>query len=208
MQSKKLDIISESIQEMEYIEDKLLNKKEKFIKKLNKKVRICPHSNSFEHQIYKELKEVIICNDLEVVSIKRWDELEIDFNDQNTRYSQDLKQNIIKVTNQYNYDLVKNDAVCISIPYNGILQKSLDEEIQEYIKQYVFIQISRRLIQTSGYRDEEDIKDNNMQSIIEYILSYIENDIENSSWKDMKSWVKSYQEFRVDLGEIIKKNKR
>jgi len=207
MHGKKSNIANEAIQDIENLEDTMHYKKEKYFKKSHRHVRICPHPSSFDYQVYKDLKEVIICNDLDIVTIKRWDELEIDFNNQNIRYSKELNQNIIKVTNKHNYNEIKNDNVCIAIPYKGILQKTLIEDIQEYIKNYVFIQISRRLIQESDYIEEHDIKENNMKIAIQIILSYINKDIENNSWLDMNGWVKRYKEFDVDLNEIIIKNK-
>ena len=208
MHSKKTNIINEVMQDIENLEDTMLYKKEKYFKKSHRDIRICPHPSSFDYKIYKDLKEVIICNDLSIVSIKRWDELEIDFNNQNEKYSKELNQNIIKVTNKHNYNEIKNSNVSIAIPYKGILQKTLIEDIQEYIKNYVFIQISRRLIQESDYREEYDIKENNMKTAIQFIISYINEDIKKSSYADINSWIESYKEFDVDLNEIIIKNRR
>jgi len=206
MHGKKSNIVNEAIQDIENLEDTMLHKKEKHFRKFHKHIRICPHPSSFDYQVYKDLKEVIICNDLDIVAIKRWDELEIDFNNQNIRYSKELNQNIIKVTNRHNYDLIKDTNVSISIPYNGVLHKTLDDEIQQYIKEYVFIQISRRIIMDSGYSEEHDINLIDKSKVIEFILTYIKEDIKNTQWKDMGSWIKQYEEYGVSLVEVLNMN--
>jgi hypothetical protein len=201
--NNKKDLVNEAIDDIEYLEDKDIAKKEKIFKNSHKRMYRDPPPGAFEHPIYKELKEIIICKDLIQVSINRWDELEVNFDNSDTRFCPQLKQEIIKVTNEHNYNIIKDNDFCISIPYNGVLQKIFDDDTQQYIKKYVFIQVSRRLIQTSYYREEYDIKENNVDDAIKFILSYIKKDIENSRWKDIDSWIKDYQNFDIDLTIIM-----
>ncbi|MEA2018117.1 MAG: hypothetical protein U9N59_06685 [Campylobacterota bacterium] len=38
---------------------------------------------------------------------------------------------------------------------------------------------------------------------IKFILSYIEDDIKDSSWKDIDSWRKHYNDYDIDLDKVI-----
>ncbi|RLA84610.1 MAG: hypothetical protein DRG78_00900 [Epsilonproteobacteria bacterium] len=200
--NNKKNLISEAIADIEYLEDKDIAKKETAFKKSHQRKFGGP-PGAFEDPIYKELKEIIICKDLKQISIKRWDELEVNFSNQTIRFCPQLKQDITKVTNEHNYNAIKNNNMCIAIPYNGVLQQVLDDDTQQYIENYVFIQVSRRLIQGFHYQEEYDIKENNIEDAIKFILYYIKEDIENSRWKDIDSWIKDYQEFDIDLTIIL-----
>jgi len=75
----------------------------------------------FEHPIYRELKDLILCSDKSKICSRRCEELEIDFKHKNMRHCTVCNQDVLKVTNQHNLEEAKDADVCISIPLNGIL---------------------------------------------------------------------------------------
>ncbi len=97
----------------------------------------------FEYPIYRELKDVILCTDKSKICPRKWDELEVDFDNENMRHCTVCKQDVIKVTNQHNLEEVKGTNACISVPLNGILHKSFSEGWKSYIELYILVQISR-----------------------------------------------------------------
>lgn len=156
-----------------------------------------------DHPIYKELKDVIICNDLSKLCPRRWDELEINFEDKNIRYSTIMQTDIVKVTNEHNYNMIKDKNISFVLPYNGVLHQKLPTEFQNYIKDYVFIQISRRIMMDCDYREEDDINTIDKNEAIKFIFEYIKNSINENYWCDFKCWVQRYREYDIDLEEII-----
>ena len=54
--------------------------------------------------LYKELKDIIICSDKNKICPKRWEELEINFEHENMRYCSVCQEDILRVTNQYNFE--------------------------------------------------------------------------------------------------------
>jgi len=199
----KKDLINEALKDIEYFEDKALLKKEKILKKVHRKNHRYVTPSNDESSVYKELKEIIICKDLTKVCIKRWDELEINFLNPNEKFCSKLNKKVIKVTNEYNYNLVKNDDICIAIPYNGVLQKLLDDNILKYIADYVFIQVSRSLILSSCYSEQYDIQEFEIHKAIKYIVSYIQNNIENNKYIEVDDWIRWYKEFDIDLTKYL-----
>ena len=88
--------------------------------------------------------------------------------------------------------MIKDKNVSIAIPYNGVVHKSLSVELQQYIKEYVFVQISRRIIMNSDYNKQDDINTINKNGAIQFIYLYLKEDIKNSKWKDIYIWIKKY----------------
>ncbi len=153
----------------------------------------------FEYPIYKALNDIIICKDKRRVMPRRWDELEIDFEDNFVRTSRLCKEKVYKVSNIHNYDKIKNKNVFIAVPLNSMLFKNIYNEFKEQIDIFRFVQISRRLIQGSGYKDHQDIHNCNTKKVIQSILSMLIS----RSWIDYQSWIAEYQKFDLDLDEVL-----
>lgn len=187
----------------EYESQQIEDKKYRATIKSKRHFRICPPPSMYDYPIYKDLKEVIICNDLSKICPRRWDELEIDFEDKNKRYSSLMQRDILKVTNEHNYNLIKDQNICIAIPYNGVLQQRLFNDLHQYIKEYIFIQISRRIIMDSGYSEKYDINTTDKNEAIKFIFEHIRKSINENRWCDFKCWVQRYKEYDIALEDII-----
>ncbi len=172
--------------------------------------RACKHSKArgfstkmpksfFEHPIYEALNDIIICKDRRRVMPRRWDELEIDFEDNFVRTFRLCKEKVYKVSNTHNYNKIKNKNVFIAVPLNSMLFKNIYDEFKEQIDIFRFVQISRRFIQESGYRDNQDIHNCNTKKVIQSILSMLIS----RSWIDYQSWIADYQKFDLDLDEVL-----
>ena len=153
----------------------------------------------FEYPIYEELNDVIICKDSKRVMPRRWDELEIDFEDNYVRTSSLCKEKVHKVSNAHNYNEIKNKNVFIAIPINCELFKNIYDECKEQIDIFIFVQISRRLIQESGYKNNQDIHSCHTKNAIQSILSLIVS----RDWIDYQSWIANYQKFDLDFDEVL-----
>ena len=153
----------------------------------------------FEYPIYRELKDVILCSDKSKICPRRWDELEVDFENENIWYCSVCKQNVMKVTNQYNLEEIKDTNACISVPLNGVLHKSFSEELKSYIELYILVQISRMTMQGSGYSEEDDIHSNTVEEIVRTILPYLKND----GWISINDFIRNCQQYDVDFVAIF-----
>lgn len=178
---------------IEYYEDQK-NKEE--VCRLKKWKSFSPRRSPFKSDIIEDnITQVIICNNLTDISIKLWEELEINFNDKNTRFDSSLNKNIIKVSNMHNYNMLKNDNTCIAIPYNGVLYKSLSKEVLEYIDGWIFIQISRELM----LHNELGNMDNNNITTLKEAIAFIKPCIECN----ILLWKQWYQIFNLNIETII-----
>ena len=131
-------------------------------RKAHKKNQRTPRSTKmpksfFEYPIYQELRDVIISKESTEIIPRRWDELEIYFEDSSVRYYDLCDEKVYKVSNAHNYNEIKNRSVAIAVPLNGVLFKNIYNDFKEQIDIFVFVQISRRLIQESGYDDSSDV---------------------------------------------------
>ncbi len=172
--------------------------------KAHKKNQRTPRSTKmpksfFEYPIYQELRDVIISKESTEIIPRRWDELEIDFEDNSVRTCSLCEEKVYKVSNVHNYNEIKNKSVFIAVPLNGVLFKDIYNEFKEQINIFVFVQISRRLIQASGYNKNQDIHSCDTRKVIQSILSFLIS----IDWIDYQSWVADYQKFDLDLDELL-----
>ena len=126
--------------------------------------------------LYKELKDVIICSDKNKICPKRWEELEIDFEHENMRYCSVCQQDILKVTNQHNFEEAKDTNRCISVPLNGVLHRSFPKELKVCAERYILVQSSRTIMYESRHNnDEATIHSNGIEEIVKIFLTYIDD---------------------------------
>ena len=174
-------------------EEKLSEAKRlKAFRKLHKKWRRPPPS-LYKYPIYQPLKVVIICTDLSKVCPRRWDELEVDIKNCDTRYCDISKEDVVKVTNMYNYNKIKDKNTTIAIPTDGIPYHVFDGKFNDYVSLYIFIQMARRVIQGMGYSKNRDIHNSNLESVLEWVF-------ENISFNNE---IDKLKKLDVDLSNII-----
>lgn len=126
--------------------------------------------------LYKELKDIIICSDKNKICPKRWEELEINFEHENMRYCSVCQEDILRVTNQYNFEEVKNTNRCISVPLNGVVYRSLPKELKVCAEQYILVQSSRTIMYGSSRNiDEATMHSNSIEEIVKIFLTYIDD---------------------------------
>jgi len=153
----------------------------------------------FEYPIYQELRDVIISKENRKIIARRWDELEINFEDSSVRTCSLCDEKVYKVSNIHNYNEIKNKSEFIAVPLNGVLFKNIYDEFKEQVDIFIFVQISRRLIQESGYDDTMDVHTCKTLDAIQFILSFLIS----KEWINYKSWINKYQEFDFDLNEFL-----
>ena len=153
----------------------------------------------FDYPIYQELRDVIVSNKSNHIMPRRWDELEIDFEDSSIRYCNICDEKIYKVSNIHNYNEIKDKSGCMAVPLNGSLFKYIYDEFKEQVDIFVFVQVSRRLIQESGYDESEDIHSCDTVNVIQSILSFLIS----REWITYQTWVAKYQEFDFNLDELL-----
>lgn len=140
---------------------------------------------------------------------RRWNELEIDFNNKNKKICPISKKEIILVSNVHNYHEVKETQECLAFPINSPLFSELLSEHEEEFKLYVFIQATRTLIQGVGYSDEFDLQTSNLNEVISWVTRYLKEQFEtfNQKWQTKEEKVqrvsRDYEELGVDLKEMI-----
>lgn len=163
---------------------------------------------AFEYPIYNELEYFIKCSNSNEIFPRKWSELEVDFSDKNKRVCTITKKQVLLVSNIHNYNENKDIQEYLAIPINSPLFKELYEEIESEFLLFMFIQITRRLIQGSGYKAEDDIQTSNKDDAILWAMTYLKNEFETySKWetKDEKAQrvIRDYQELGVDLKTIF-----
>ncbi len=172
--------------------------------KAHKKNQKTPRSTKmpksfFEYPIYQELRDVIISKKSTQIIPRRWDELTIDFKNSSVRTFSLCDEKVYKVSNAYNYNEIKNKNVFIAVPLNGVLFKDIYNEFKEQIDIFIFVQISRRLLQKSGYDESQDIYSCDTRKVIQSILSFLIN----RDWINYQSWIAAYQKFDLALDELL-----
>lgn len=172
------------------------------------KTRMDPPPWAFEYPIYNELESFIKCSNSNEIFPRKWSELEVDFSDKNKRVCTITKKQVLLVSNIYNYNENKDIQEYLAIPINSPLFKELYEEIESEFLLFMFIQITRRLIQGSGYRADEDLQTSNKNEAILWAIKYLKNEFETySKWetKNEKAQrvIRDYQELGVDLKTIF-----
>jgi len=146
----------------------------------------------FEYPVYSELTEVILCRETGKLCTRRWDELEIDFNDKNIRYSSLCGKNVTKVSNRYNLNSAK--TVCIAIPVNSTLFGQIDSIYAEDVFLYIFIQLIRQKIQNTGYREEDDFSSCELALIAAKAIDFIKLHEEK-----VNIWEREFAKYSIDF---------
>lgn len=172
------------------------------------KIRICPPPWAFKYPIYNELEYFIKCSNSNEIFPRRWSELELDFSDKNKRVCTILNNQVCLVSNIHNYNENKDIQEYLAIPINSPLFKKLYDEIKDDFLLFRFIQITRRLIQGSGYRAKYDIQTSNKDEAILWAIEYLKNAFETYSKLETKEKkaqrvIEHYQELGVDLKTIF-----
>ena len=172
------------------------------------KTRMDPPPWAFDYPIYNELEYFIKCSNSNEIFPRRWSELELDFSDKNKRVCTILNNQVCLVSNIHNYNESKMQQQYLAIPINSPLFKELYEEIESQFLLFMFIQITRRLIQGSGYIADDDLQTSNKDEAILWAMTYLKNEFETySKWetKEEKSQrvAKDYQELGLDLKTIF-----
>jgi hypothetical protein len=125
----------------------------------------------FEHPIYQPLKEVILSQNPLYVIPRRWEELDRDFKDIAVRNYPVCQQSVLKASNLHNYQNAIKRYEHIAIPLCSPLYDSLYEKYKFQMDIYVFIQITRMIVQGSGYRESSDVHNCNSIETLNLLLS-------------------------------------
>jgi hypothetical protein len=197
MTNNALETIKRYEELEEFNESKYLNT----ISKAIPKKRICPPPWSYDYPIYKKLSTYIICNNNLLQCPRRWEELDLNFDDLNIRYCSFCKKNVYKVTNEYNYNKFKESCICI--PNNSKFLEILSKDMLEYTEIYKFIQISRQFIQESGYLAEIDLYSNSSEDLLYSIRVFINDRIKNSNYETFEYWKIKYQKYQIQLENFL-----
>ena len=153
----------------------------------------------FKYPIYRELKEIIVSLEPEVIVPRRWEELEIDFSNPYIRYCSLCDVHVYKVSNLFHYRKAKAQNMALAIPVNSPLVKRIEINHQSIIENYRFVQVSRRMMQESGYRGEEDFSSCEFNKILDEIRKYISC----KGWIDLAQWEKKYWEYGIELEKFL-----
>jgi hypothetical protein len=153
----------------------------------------------FRHPIYQPLNEVILSKNLLYVIPRRWEELDIDFENISIRNYLTCKQSVLKVSNLHNYhDSIKEyEHIAISLfspLYNGLYQ-----QYKFQMDIYVFIQIARMVIQGNGYKESMDTHSCEVQKVLNMLLSHL---IEYS-YIDHKKLVTKCYKLSINIFELL-----
>ena len=125
----------------------------------------------FEYPIYQPLKEVILSKNPLYVIPRRWEELDIDFEDISVRNYSVCQQSVLKASNLYNYKKGIKRYEHIAIPLFSPLYDSLYEKYKFQMDIYVFIQIARMIVQGSGYEENIDAHSCKVENVLDILLS-------------------------------------
>ncbi|WP_294959041.1 hypothetical protein [Sulfurovum sp.] len=146
----------------------------------------------FEHPIYSELKEMILCRETGKLCPRRWEELKIDFNDKNVRYASLCGKSITKVSNTHNLNCA--ETTCIAVPIDSTLFREIDSRYAEEIFLYIFIQLMRRKMQSTGYREEDDFLSCDLASIAVIATEFIELHVEK-----VDIWEREFSKYSINF---------
>ena len=146
----------------------------------------------FEHPVYAELKEVLLCRETGKLCSRRWEELTIDFDDKNVRYSPLCGNRITKVSNMHNLNCSK--TTCIAVPIDSKLFREINSRYAEEIFLYIFIQLMRQKMQGTGYREEEDFLSCDLVSIAVNVTEFIELHEEK-----IDIWEREFIKYSIDF---------
>ncbi|SFV56660.1 hypothetical protein MNB_SV-10-453 [hydrothermal vent metagenome] len=149
----------------------------------------------FEYPVYSELKEAILCRETGKLCPRRWEELEIDFNDKNVRYSSLCGEGVTKVSNIHNLNYA--ETTCIAVPIDSTLFCEIDSRYAEEIFLYIFVQLMRQKMQDVGYREEDDFSSCEMVSIAIKVTEFIELHEEK-----VNSWEREFTKYSIDFKRI------
>ena len=136
------------------------------------------------HLLYQELKDVIICNDEDLICPKRWEELDVDFEHTDSRYCSACNRTVSKVANQHNFDEIKDSNNCIAMPFNGKLYRSLSEELKAYADKYIVVQISRRMLCEAGYSYESIVHSDSADEILKKMFNELDDGMSVNRFAD------------------------
>jgi len=153
----------------------------------------------FVHPVYQEPKEVIITPKSTEVIPRKWNELEIDFDDNMVRRCHLCNEKVYRVSNFYNYNKMKKRPVAIAVPLNSVLFEMIYDKFKMQIDIFLFIQISRRVIQESGYDASQDIHSCDTQRVLQSILSFLIQ----KEWIEYQFRIVQYQRFDFDLNMFL-----
>jgi hypothetical protein len=153
----------------------------------------------FEHPVYQDIKEVIIPSGSQIVIPRRWEELEIDFLQKDKRYCKLCNLAVYRISNIYRYKELAGKNVAIAIPVGTPLLKALGTEDVLKIDYYRFIQISRRVIQEAGYRQEDDLYSCEVSRVVDRVLEYFRKQV----WIDKTVWFDRYRELGFELERFL-----
>ncbi len=153
----------------------------------------------FDHPVYQEQKEVIITTKSTEIIPRRWDELEIDFDDSTVRRCNLCNEKVYKVSNFHNYNEVKKRYVAIAVPLNSMLFETIYDKFKIQIDIFLFVQISRRVIQESGYDESQDIHSCDIPQVLVSILSFLVQ----REWVGYRFRIVQYQRFYFDLNAFL-----
>jgi hypothetical protein len=153
----------------------------------------------FEHPVYQDIKEVIIPSGSQIVIPRRWEELEIDFLQKDKRYCKLCNLAVYRISNIYRYKELAGKNVAIAIPVGTPLLKALGTEDVLKIDYYRFIQISRRVIQEAGYRQEDDLYSCEVSRVVDRVLEYFRKKV----WIDKTVWFDRYRELGFELERFL-----
>ena len=127
------------------------------------------------HLLYQELKNIIICNNENLICPKRWEELDVDFEHTDSRYCSACDKTVLKVTNQHNFDEIQDSDKCIAVPLNGKLYKSLSKELKANADRYIVVQISRMMLCEAGYSYDGIVHSDSAEEILKKIFDELDD---------------------------------
>ena len=136
------------------------------------------------HILYQELKNVIICNDENLICPKRWEELNVDFKHTDSRYYPACDKTVLKVTNQHNFDEIQDSDKCIAVPLNGKLYKSLSKELKANADRYIVVQISRMMLCEASYSYDSIIHSDSAKEILKKMFDELDDGMSVNRFTD------------------------
>jgi len=155
----------------------------------------------FEHPIYQPLNEVILSQNPLYVIPRRWEELDIDFENIFIRNYPVCQQSVLKASNLHNYQNAIKRYEHIAIPLFSPLYDSLCEKYKFQMDIYVFIQIARMIVQGSGYRESSDVHNCNSIETLNLLLS----DLLQYSYINHRELLTQCHKLSVNIFELLAK---
>ena len=155
----------------------------------------------FKHPIYQPIKEVIISKDPFSLVPRRWEELEINFENILIRDYPTCSKTIIKVSNLFNYKNSINKYSYIAVPISSPLYNNLYQKYKFQIEIYIFVQIARMIIQDNGYKMSRDV--HNCKSI--ETLNLLLSDLLQYSYINHSKLLIQCHKLSVNIFELLTK---